>query len=111
MEFLIGGKQSGKTHELIEWYKKDPDNRVIFVPNVYQEAYIRQTYGYDQIKEDHTFLLSNLNSFRGHSTEYEIGIDNLDDFLRSFFPFNKIGLVTATGSGRLLFVKDNPVLK
>lgn len=100
MYIFTGGRRSGKTEKMIDWFLGDPRNRIIVTNNKEQAEYlkkmIRERMGdrfpyYPQIISYHDsgYLL------RG-SRNFEVGIDNLDLILSTLFR-NSVEFVTVTG--------------
>lgn len=102
MFIYAGGRRSGKTAKMIEWFLADPQNRIIVTPNKIQAEYIKKrilevtgSFG------DFPFL-SQIISY--HDTErllrgsrnFEIGTENLDLILHQVF-HNSVEFATVTG--------------
>ena len=107
MDFIIEGRQTGKTHQLVCMFLEDPEHtgiacvseaeaerlRRIIQPRLvekYRERYLRH------LLLNNIFSYHNSDRHQGQDLE-AVHVDNVDIILREIIRAGTIGTVTATG--------------
>lgn len=72
MEFVQGGRQTGKTHALAAW-AKEASNRVILVASNREAFHYRHDQGVDSV-----FTFDQWSRLRQGRSQSEVAIDNLE---------------------------------
>lgn len=89
MKIVVGGRRSGKTFRMIQWFTEDPAHRVILVPNVQQRRFISDEIikTYPEMGETARAWLGNIRLFDSRSNvgraNKKVWIDNVDMIIRS----------------------------
>lgn len=101
MFIYTGGRRSGKTEKMVDWFLSDPKNRVIVTPNRVQAEHIRRKIR-NKMGDQFPFLSHVISYYESHtllqdSRNFEIGIENLDMILMQVFNSNSVEFVTTTG--------------
>lgn len=103
IEFQIGGRKTGKTTLLLEWLKKAPKGTSrLYIGATVQMCDLAfkksEEMGLDIPRESFISYsdISNGKKLHGYKN-IELGVDNIDLLLYSFFGDCPIGRVTATG--------------
>lgn len=100
MFILAGGRRTGKTGKMIEWFLADPMNRVIVTPNVQQANYIikriKSSMGDDYPFLGHIIHYQDARRFLAGSRNFEIGVENLDMIMYQMFS-NSVDFATVSG--------------
>jgi hypothetical protein len=91
MLVIVGGRQTGKTHQLVEWVTDRP-NRTILCADVTRADRLRRDYG---LSADQVRLPDNLGTL---GTQKEVAIDDAETLLRTFIkPGDTLGAISLTG--------------
>lgn len=100
MFILAGGRRTGKSGKMIEWFLADPMNRVIVTPNVTQAndlvKRIKSSMGAGFPYYGHIMPYHQSESLLYGSRNFEVGIENLEMVLNQRFS-NPVAFVTVTG--------------
>lgn len=100
MFIYAGGRRTGKTSRMIEWFLGDPSNRIIIVPNAAQANYIvrriKASMGAEFPFYSHIVPFDDARQLLAGSRNFQIGIENLDMILFNMFR-NTAEFVTVTG--------------
>lgn len=100
MFIYAGGRRSGKTQKMIEWFLADPQNRIIVAPNQVQARYlqdrIRSSMGKNYPFLGQIITYNDANGLLEGSRGFEIGVENLDMLLSQIFR-NSVEFATVTG--------------
>lgn len=98
MFIYTGGRRTGKTGKMIEWFLADPSNRVIVTPDVIQAngliRRIEASMGADFPYYGHIFPY--YEPYLQGTRNFEIGVENLDMILASVFS-GHVAFATVTG--------------
>ena len=93
MDAIVGGRRTGKTTALVNWYKEQPGNRVIVVMNSQIANWLQQEY--DIPSKDILITATTGVHLRGRHSDF--GVDNLEFILTEYFGQTP-SVVTFTGS-------------
>ena len=81
MDAIIGGRQTGKTYKLVEWYREQPGERVIIVSSKETADWLHQEFNVPS--GDILNLFDAGVRLRGRHRE--IGVDNIEHILMEYF--------------------------
>jgi hypothetical protein len=103
MLVIVGGRQAGKTVQMIEWVTAKPDRTIMCIDR--QEAQrLKKTYGLSPVQ----VTWPGPKSFGPPERKVEIGIDNAEFFLQRLLPVGtSLGIVSLTGPEGVLAETDN----
>lgn len=100
MFIYAGGRRTGKSGKMIEWFLADPMNRVIVTPSVTQAndlvKRIKSSMGAGFPYYGHIIPYDRSEALLFGSRNFEVGIENLDMILNQRFN-NTVQFVTVTG--------------
>lgn len=100
MLVVVGGRQCGKTQQLVEWVTDRPGRAILCIS--FREAdRLRTTYGLSADQATYPGRAS------GGGPRKEIAIDNAEHFLRALIdPVDDLALVSLTGPENVLAATD-----
>lgn len=100
MFIYAGGRQSGKTSKIIDWFLVDPLNRVIVTPDAAQAnriiKQITNTKGKGFPFLNHIFPYHNASGTLFGTRGLQVGIDNVDMVLSNLL-HSQVDFATVTG--------------
>ncbi|MCH7604970.1 hypothetical protein IID24_03210 [Patescibacteria group bacterium] len=91
MEFVIGGRQSGKTTKAIKWLKQD-DRRKLAVSHETEKQRLMVQY---KLPADR-FIVWDKSKQKDFGLDCELGVDNAEWLIQEFFR-NRVVKVWVTG--------------
>lgn len=100
MFIYAGGRRTGKTGKMIEWFLADPQNRIIVAPNKVQADYIKNRIKSSMGKE-YPFLGHIITHYESErmlrgTRNFTLGIENLDMILNQMYS-NTVEFATVSG--------------
>ena len=101
-EFIISDRQEGKTSQLIQWLKAEPDDRtrILVCMNTSERDRIREKY--PDVDMNRIIVFSPFWYEGWDTSEFEIAIDNAEILLSHVLGGVNVAVVTATGMVRTL---------
>lgn len=100
MFIYAGGRRTGKTGKMIEWFLADPQDRIIITPNKVQTVYlqkrIRSSMGNNFPFYAHIVSYYDAEFLLHGSRGFLIGVENLDMLLNQLFN-NPVEFATTSG--------------
>jgi len=92
IEYITGGRASGKTYKAVQWLNQDPNKRIIIVPNSEMADIIINQYAL--LPKQVMSFASWKDIHNGRGMKKEVCIDNAEIILQMLLGGNKLSMIT-----------------